>query len=96
MSSTDFQAVQRVLVDLDFPASKEQIVRHAEGRGDAGALKLLRALPLATYQNMSEIRSSVPLDPTVDDGLSPADQAARARSGHTHRIAEHLREPNAE
>ena len=93
MASTDFQAVQRALVDLDFPASKDQIVRHAERSGDAGAVRMLRALPLGTYLNISEIRSSVPLDEAAEDGQTPADKAARARSVHSRQIAEHLREP---
>jgi hypothetical protein len=47
--------------------------------------------PLATYRNISEIRSSVPLDPAEDDGLSASERAERARSPHT-RVAEHLRD----
>ena len=70
MNTTAWATVQEVLNDLDFPATKQEIVEHAEGR-DEGAVKLLRALPLATYQNISDIRSSVRLDPAVDE-----DQAA--------------------
>lgn len=97
MARTDFAEVQRVLDDLDFPATKEQIVRHAEARdGDGGAVRMLRALPLATYRNISEIRSSVPLDPAADDGLTPSDEATRARTSRGHRVvAEHLREPDS-
>jgi hypothetical protein len=93
MASNDFQAVQRALVDMDFPASKDQIVRHAERSGDIVAVRMLRALPLGSYDNIAEIRSSVPLDEAADDGQTPADKAARARSDHSRRIAEHLREP---
>ncbi len=65
MSQT-FTEVQNLLQDLDFPADKDAIVRHAEERGgahDSDAVRALRAMPLATYRNMSEVRSSVDLPP---------------------------------
>ena len=93
MANTDFAAVQQALEDLDFPATKEEIVQHAERNGSDAAVRLLKALPLGTYRNIAEIRSSVPLDPAADDGQTAADKAAQARSGHSQRIAEHLREP---
>ncbi|HEX5741304.1 MAG TPA: DUF2795 domain-containing protein [Pilimelia sp.] len=56
-----FAAVQKALEDIDFPATKDQVVAHAERHGDATAVHLLRALPLATYRSIAEIRSSVRL-----------------------------------
>lgn len=84
--------MQEALNDLDFPASKEEIVTHAEQYGDWEAVRMLRAMPLATYHNISEIRSSVPLDPTDDEGRTAAVKAKQARSPHSRRVAEHLRE----
>ncbi len=66
MSHDTFAEVQSLLEDLDFPADKEAIVKHAVERGgapDSAAVRALRAMPLATYRNMSEIRSSVDLRP---------------------------------
>jgi hypothetical protein len=66
MSTDTFAEVQALLEDLDFPADKDAIVRHATGRGaspDSAAIRALRAMPLATYRNFSEIRSSVGLGP---------------------------------
>ncbi len=66
MSHNTFAEVQSLLEDLDFPADKDAIVNHAQQRGgapDSDAVRTLRALPLATYRNMSEIRSSVDLPP---------------------------------
>ncbi|GIF12913.1 uncharacterized protein DUF2795 [Actinoplanes teichomyceticus] len=66
MSTNTFAEVQTLLEDLDFPADKDAIVRHATERGaseDSAAVRALRAMPLATYRNISEIRSSVDLDP---------------------------------
>jgi hypothetical protein len=66
MSTDTFAEVQTLLEDLDFPADKDAIVRHATERGaspDSAAIRALRAMPLATYRNFSEIRSSVDLGP---------------------------------
>jgi hypothetical protein len=66
MSHDTFSEVQTLLQDLDFPADKDAIVEHARQRGgapDSDAVRALRAMPLATYRNMSEIRSSVDLPP---------------------------------
>ena len=61
-----FTVIQKLLDDLDFPADKDQIVAHATERGGgagSAAVRALRAMPLATYRNMSEVRSSVDLPP---------------------------------
>jgi translation elongation factor EF-Tu-like GTPase len=66
MSEKIFSEVQLLLDDLDFPADKETIVDHAAqraGTADSPAIKALRGMPLATYRNISEIRSSVDLAP---------------------------------
>ncbi|MDQ7909495.1 DUF2795 domain-containing protein [Phytohabitans sp. ZYX-F-186] len=93
MDETGWNGVRAALDDLDYPARKEQVVGHAERRGaPAAAMRLLRGLPLETYRNLDEIRSSVPLDPAADDGQTPDERARRARSPHNHRIAQHLRD----
>ncbi|WP_250033804.1 DUF2795 domain-containing protein [Paractinoplanes maris] len=66
MSTDTFTEVQTLLEDLDFPADKDAIVRHATERGaayDSAPVRALRAMPVATYRNISEIRSSVDLGP---------------------------------
>ncbi len=85
--------VENALNDLDSPAEKEQIVAHASRRTQAeAALKLLRALPLGTYDNLPQVRRSVPLDPARGEGQTPSRKAEQQRSEHSHRIAEHLRD----
>jgi hypothetical protein len=43
-------------------------VAHAQERGgDGDVLKMLRAIPVDTYRNISELRSSVRLDPDERD-----------------------------
>ena len=78
--------------DLNFPADKDQIVTHAEQYGDWQAVRLVKALPIATYRNMSELRASVRLDPAEDEGQTASLKAEHARSHHSHKIAEYLRE----
>ncbi len=71
MSNDTFAEVQDLLNDLDFPADKDDIVAHATRRGgsaDSAAVRALRAMPLATYRNMSEVRSSVDLGPEETPG----------------------------
>jgi hypothetical protein len=96
----DFTAVQRVLEDLDFPATKDQIVQHAERHGgDPDAVRLLRTLPLGDYRNMSEIRSSILIHPGFEDGETVSEKgrlARKARTQHGHLIAEHLRDRGPE
>lgn len=89
-----WKQTQEALSDLDFPATKEEVVAHAVSRGGPdGVVRMLRALPLATYQNIGDLRSSVRLDPAADDGQTATEKATQARTPHTHRIAEHLRIP---
>jgi hypothetical protein len=93
MDATGWTDVQDALNDLDFPAEKEAVVAHAERSGGTETARhLLRALPLGTYRNISEIRSSVRLDPAADEGQTTDRKVRQDRSPHTRRIAEHLRD----
>ncbi|HEX5596962.1 MAG TPA: DUF2795 domain-containing protein [Micromonosporaceae bacterium] len=96
MSDADWIDITEALSDLDFPATKQDIVNHVRRRDAPEPVqRLLRALPLGTYLNISEIRSSAPPRPDVDEGLSASEQAHKARGRHTHHgklVAEHLRD----
>lgn len=92
MNGTSWSHVQEALSDFDFPATKDEIVTYAEQYGDWEAVRLVKALPIATYRNMSELRSSVRLDPAEDEGQTASHKAEHARSHHSHKIAEYLRE----
>jgi hypothetical protein len=93
MAQSGWDGARDVLADLDFPATKEQVVGHAQAKGaDPAVLKLLRALPPETYRNISEIRSSVRLDPAADEGQTPEVKAQQARK-RKPLLAEHLRDP---
>lgn len=60
MSDVTLEEVFEPLDDLDYPASKEDVVRHAESRGASEeVLRVLRALPLGDYASRAELTRSV-------------------------------------
>jgi hypothetical protein len=66
MADVTLEQVFEPLNDLDYPASKEDVVRHAEQRGASeDVLRALRALPLGDYASRAELTRS--LD-TVESG----------------------------
>ncbi len=66
MADVTLEEVFEPLNDLDYPASKDDIVRHAESRGASGeVLRVVRALPLGDYASRAELTRS--LD-TVESG----------------------------
>ena len=66
MADVTLDEVFEPLNDLDYPAGKEDVVRHAESRGASEAvLRALRALPLGDYTSRAELTRS--LD-TVESG----------------------------
>jgi hypothetical protein len=92
MQNASWAGMQDALRDIDFPADKDTILEHVlEYTSDRGVVRLARELPRETYQNMSEVRSSVRLDPGVEDGVTDARRAVQARSGN-RRVAEYLRD----
>ncbi|MBG0827239.1 DUF2795 domain-containing protein [Planomonospora sp. ID67723] len=68
---TDPELVRRALLSLDYPADKQEVVRHAAGAGAEEAVtRVLSALPLGTYDNLDEILRSIPRDPAEGEELS--------------------------
>ena len=60
MADVTLDEVFDVLNDLDYPASKEDIVGHAEQRGaSADVLRAVRALPLGDYASRAELTRSL-------------------------------------
>ncbi|MBV1849271.1 DUF2795 domain-containing protein [Catellatospora tritici] len=91
MQNQDWAQMQQALRDIDFPADKDAILAHVlEYTSDSGVVKLARTLPPEIYRNMSELRSSVRLDPSVEEGTTSWQRAAQARS-HNKRVASYLR-----
>ena len=66
MADDQWSRVAGVLGDFGFPASKFDLVKHARIRGaDEQTLRLLAALPVTVYRNLTDVRSAMPLDPAV-------------------------------
>jgi hypothetical protein len=84
---------KQALDDMDFPASKEEVVAHAAGHGGRDdVIRLLRAMPLGTYDNIEQVRRSIRLNASAAEGQTQSEKAAKVRSPHSHRIAEHMRD----
>jgi hypothetical protein len=60
MTPTGWASLADTLADLDFPATREQIVDHAlDTRADHDVLRLIRGLPVATYPDLAAVRERV-------------------------------------
>ncbi len=60
MPGVTLDEVFEPLIDLDYPASKQDVVRHAELRGASEAvLRVVRALPLGDYASRAELTRSL-------------------------------------
>jgi hypothetical protein len=92
MDASGWTGLQEALTDLDFPADKWRLVEHVQAHtGDPEVRRLVRGLPLATYRNISEVRSSVDLRPATEEVPDDRLLASKARWG-PERVAEHLRQ----
>jgi hypothetical protein len=67
MAGVTLEDVFEPLNDLDYPAAKPDVVRHAEERGaSVEVLRALRALPLGDYASREELARSVD---TMESGI---------------------------
>lgn len=84
--------IRSVLNDLDFPASKEQVVEHARHVSTLGdhARRALAALPPGEYTNLGEVLRSVPADPAP--GRTESERMAQNRQHRKPQLAEHMRD----
>lgn len=90
MSDVTASRIRAALVDIDFPCSKENVVRHAEtGGGDVDVLRALRSLPLADYANVEEVVRSV--DTVEATGTTTSQKGAHAPDRSHPQVAEHMR-----
>jgi Protein of unknown function (DUF2795) len=62
----DPDAVKAALVDADYPATKDELVRCAvTARADEPTIKALRAMPPVDYRNLDEVLRSADFDVTA-------------------------------
>ena len=87
------EQVVQYLTTVDFPASKDALVRDAERNGaPEDVVKALRAMPPVEYGSKAEVQRSA-LRTEVEPEQGAAHEAEQARSNSTSRLAKHLREP---
>ena len=90
---TDRETLKASLSGVDFPASKEQLVSYAENNGvDESTVRSIRAIPLADYENVSEVVRAVPMEKGAEEGQSSSDKAQQQRQDTKDRLAEHQTE----
>jgi hypothetical protein len=77
--------VLHALRDVDFPATKEQLIEAAQAaRAPEEVLRALRAIPPVEYRNRAEVGRSVPADLVAELGISPGQRFAQLREAHRH------------
>ena len=80
VASTTRRRLHDCLNDVDFPATKDDLLTAAARNGcDEDTTRALRAIPPESYANLTEVMTSVPL---ADDHLGDAEKAV-ARRVHT-------------
>ncbi len=90
--ATSEQVVQ-YLISVDFPATKDALVREADRNGaPEDVIKALRAMPPVEYASKDEVQRSA-LRTDVEPNQSAGHETDQARSNSTSRVAKHLREP---
>jgi hypothetical protein len=87
------EQVLQYLVDVDFPATRDELVEEAE-RNNApdDVVKSLRAMPPVEYGSKAEVQRSA-LRTEAEPEQPAGHQAAQARHNDESRLAQHLREP---
>ncbi|SDD11749.1 DUF2795 domain-containing protein [Actinokineospora iranica] len=66
-ASTTRDRLKEALNEVDFPASKDDLLAAADERGDGNTIRALRAIPPVEYANLAEVFASV----AFDDDKSP-------------------------
>jgi hypothetical protein len=91
--TTSAREVVDALKDVDFPASKDDLVQAARKSGASQeVVAALRGIPPESYANREEVARSVRVDPASDLGTSPAQRAEQARAGGRPGQSQHLRD----
>lgn len=93
MSDARSDDIRAALDGLNYPASKDDVVAHATGKeADDSVVRMLRALPVAIYDNRNDVMAAVPFDQGETAGQS-TEERMNERRRHTHSgLAEHEKE----
>lgn len=87
--ATDQHRLAEALREADYPATKQQLVDHAEaGQADQGTVQALRSMPPVSYANFEEVLAAVPTPSTGGAGKPDAGKAAPHRQPRKGGVAE--------
>ncbi len=94
MAPSVIDKVRDLLVDVDYPAGKEDLLTAAQRHGaDEDSMRALRALPPVDYRNADEVLRSIDVDPEDRSGTTTTSDKGRRRREHDHPgLAEHMKE----
>jgi hypothetical protein len=93
MAHANLDEVLSALRNVDFPATKDELLRAAQASGASSeVLRALRAIPPEEYASREEVTRSVPVDPVSDRGLSSGQRGQQARLRGKPGLSQHLRE----
>jgi hypothetical protein len=60
MDSSGWAGVAAALADFAFPGNKQDLVNHVRQRqADDRTVRLIRAMPVGVYRNISEVRAGM-------------------------------------
>ncbi len=91
MNITD--EIRDALLDVDYPASKEQLLAAAQRRNAGDEIvRGLRALPPVDYRSEDEVLASIGTHPADLAGRSASDKGRQSRDQDHPGVAEHLRD----
>ncbi|MBE9376049.1 DUF2795 domain-containing protein [Saccharopolyspora sp. HNM0983] len=91
--STDRETLRAVLSDVDYPATKDDLVDRAQHNdADADTLRALRSLQPVEYGDFTEVVRSVTLHTGPEEGRTSSEKAKQARDNADSGLAEHQTE----
>jgi Protein of unknown function (DUF2795) len=77
VASTTRSQLRQCLTDVDFPATKQDLLDAAGRNGcDGDTIRVLRGIPPETYNNVAQVAASV----TIADDRDETDKGAPAQS----------------
>lgn len=60
MGQVTTKQIEQVFADADWPMLKEDVVAHAEARGDEDVIAAVRSIPVDEYGRLDDVLSAIP------------------------------------
>lgn len=91
--ATDRSRLKAALDDVDYPATKEQLLARAESnKADEDTIKALRSVQNVSYGNFGDVAGAIPMAPGAEYGQSDSDKAQQDRQSTKDGLAETMTE----